>query len=219
MREFIEKLNDRGEFYLVTIVCFSYAITASAIILLLRIRHFELTTGRVLRGLVIELAILSALAVILRLRGWRRADLGLRFSWPAALAGFPLFIAYLVLYYSIAIALMQFLQFEGFTFVPRAPLVLVVLFVLVNSAFEEIAVTGYVIEALSHQGAALAITASTLIRFSYHLYQGPVSSISILPLGLLFGAVYWKWRNLWPLMVAHTIANLLTLAVATARAG
>src|SRR5947207_4410505 len=89
MREFIEKLNDRGEFYLVTTVCFSYAITASAIILLLRVRHVEMTTGRVLRGLVIELVILSTLAAILRLRGWRRADLGLRFSWPAALAGVP----------------------------------------------------------------------------------------------------------------------------------
>jgi hypothetical protein len=218
MREFIEKLNDRGEFYLVTIVCFSYAITASAIILLLRVRHVEMTTGRVLRGLVIELVILSTLAAILHLRGWRRADLGLRFSWPAALAGVPLFIVYIVLYYAVAIAIMQYLQFEPFTFVPRAPVVLVVLFILVNSAFEEITVTGYVIEALSHHGAALAITASTLIRFSYHLYQGPVSSISILPLGLLFGAVYWRWRTLWPLMVAHTIANLLTLAVAAARA-
>ena len=82
-------------------------------------------------------------------------------------------------------------------------------FIVVNSFFEETIVSGYVITALSPQGAGLAITASTLLRFLYHLYQGPLAAISILPLGLLFGAVFWRWRNLWPLIVAHTIANLI----------
>ena len=31
--------------------------------------------------------------------------------------------------------------------------------------------------------------------------------------GLLFGAVYWRWRRLWPLIVAHTIANLISFMV------
>ena len=68
---------------------------------------------------------------------------------------------------------------------------------------------------MSAQGAALDITASTLLRFLYHLYQGPLASISILPLGLLFGAVFWRWRSVWPLIVAHTIANLLSFIVVT----
>ena len=87
----------------------------------------------------------------------------------------------------------------------------VLLFIAVNSVFEESAVTGYVVTQLSEQGAALAVTASGLVRFAYHLYQGPIASIAILPLGLLFAAVYWRWRNLWPLIVAHTITNLISV--------
>jgi membrane protease YdiL (CAAX protease family) len=67
--------------------------------------------------------------------------------------------------------------------------------------------------ALSEQGAALAITASALLRFLYHLYQGPVASLAILPLGLLFAAVFWKWRSLWPLIAAHTLANIYAFIV------
>ena len=65
---------------------------------------------------------------------------------------------------------------------PRAALVLAVLFILVNSAFEEITVTGYVIEAFSHQGAA-AITASTLIRSGALRRSKPlnVSRLSVVP--------------------------------------
>ena len=24
----------------------------------------------------------------------------------------------------------------------------------------------------------------------------------------VFGAMFWRWRNVWPLVVAHTIANI-----------
>jgi membrane protease YdiL (CAAX protease family) len=98
-----------------------------------------------------------------------------------------------------------------FRFVITANPAAMVLFIVVNSFFEEMIVTGYMVTALSREGAALAITTSTLLRFLYHLYQGPLASISILPLGLLFGAVFWRWRNLWPLIVAHTVANLVVL--------
>ncbi len=93
------------------------------------------------------------------------------------------------------------------------------LFIAINSIFEEITVTAYVIEALKGDGAGLAITASTLLRFSYHLYQGPLASLSIVPLGLLFATMFWRWRNLWPLIVAHTIANVVFFLLNPQRAG
>ena len=40
------------------------------------------------------------------------------------------------------------------------------------------------------------------------------ASIGILPLGLLFGAMFWRWRNVWPLIVAHTIENIVAFLVA-----
>ena len=223
MRQFIARLTDRGEFILITTICFSYAIVSSALVLILGVRRFDLTTGRVLRGVVVELAILAIMASILWLRGWRPRRLGLRFSWGDVLVGILLFIGYVMLYWATALAALSLFpsarNIDAFSFTPKAPFLLVMLFIVINSAFEEISVTAYVVEALSDQGGALAISASTLIRFSYHLYQGPIASISILPLGLLFGAVYWRGRRLWPLIVAHTIANLLAFGLAAARAG
>ncbi|HJQ39975.1 MAG TPA: CPBP family intramembrane glutamic endopeptidase [Thermoanaerobaculia bacterium] len=210
----MKRLSARAEFILVTFVCFSYAAVNSASILLSGIRHVEITTGGLLWSIVIELAIVGIFAAILRARGWPlRQRLGLEFSWKAAAAGVPLFILYLLLYYITATFVLLVFpaarQVWVFSFTNHAPFALMLLFIVVNSIFEEVTVTGYVIEALGAQGAGVAITASTLLRFSYHLYQGPLASLSVIPLGLLFATMFWRWRNLWPLIVAHTIANVV----------
>ena len=31
----------------------------------------------------------------------------------------------------------------------------------------------------------------------------------LLPLGLLFAFVYWRWRLLWPLIVAHGVMDFM----------
>ena len=46
-------------------------------------------------------------------------------------------------------------------------------------------------------------------RFFGPMVRAIDKSWKMYPLGLLFGAVFWRWRNLWPLIVAHTIANLI----------
>jgi membrane protease YdiL (CAAX protease family) len=212
LRQRIRDLSPRGEFILVWMVCFGYFTASSGAALLLGRHQFERDTNQILRGIAIELAILGAFAAIVRLRGWTGEGLGLRFTWPAALAGIPLYVAFMAVYAITAATVTHFLPLANMQFRVHAPLGIVVVFIVVNSLYEELTVTGYVISALSHDGAALAITASTLIRFAYHLYQGPLASISILPLGLLFGAVYWRWRTLWPLMVAHTLTNVISFA-------
>lgn len=159
--------------------------------------------------------------MILRIRGWTAQRLGLSLSAGAALYGIVLFVVYLLIYWMTAISVTLLYpaaaQTRAFQFDMKAAPAAMIAFILINSFFEEIIVTGYVITALSPQGAALSISASTLLRFLYHLYQGPIASISILPLGLLFGGVFWRWRSLWPLIVAHTIANLRAFMVVAAR--
>ena len=217
MRRFIRSLSDRTEFVLVIIICFAYPIFASLYFLVSGTRRIELTTDRVLRGIAVEVLTLCVLALFLRARGWRIGRLGLQFSWKAAAAGIPVFVLYLLLYWIAAtFVLMAYPAARSvwvFQLVPRAPFYLLVTFIIINSLFEELAVTAYVIESLSRDGAAVAITASGLLRFAYHLDQGPLASFSILPLGLLFAAMYWRWRNIWPLMVAHTIANVVAFAI------
>lgn len=224
MRQLIQNLSDRAEFTLVALVCFSYTAATSIWILISGVRHVEITTGSLLWSIFVELVILGIFATILRIRGWPvRQRLGLEFSWKAAAAGVPLFIMYLLLYWVMAtLVLLVFppaRQVWAFSFTNRAPFWLMLVFIAINSIFEEITVTAYVIEALKGDGAGLAITASTLLRFSYHLYQGPLASLSIVPLGLLFATMFWRWRNLWPLIVAHTIANVVFFLLNPQRAG
>ena len=210
------KLSDKAEFILIVGVSFSYFVMTSAVTLLAGTRHIDLTTDRVLIGILIESLIFCVVAFVLWARGWSVRRLGLRFSWQAAAAGIPLFIIYLLVYWvtaTLVLLVVPSARASMFTMTARAPFWLMVLFFVVNSLFEELTVTGYVISSLATEGAGIAITASTLLRFSYYLYQGPFAAVSILPLGLLFGALYWRRRNLWPLIVAHTIVNVLVFAL------
>jgi membrane protease YdiL (CAAX protease family) len=42
--------------------------------------------------------------------------------------------------------------------------------------------------------------------------QGPLGATGILLLGVLYGVLYWDYRQLWPLMLAHMILDFLGLA-------
>lgn len=217
MREWIRSLSARGEFVLLFTFCFGHAIVISVWMLVTRHRRFELSTGRVWNGIVLESSILILAACVLHIRGWQFRRVAGRLSWSFALAGIPLFLWCMLVYWGTAIAAVLIYpaaaRVQPPIFVNSASPALLLLFVCINSLFEEFTVTGYVIRALESHGAALAVTASTLIRFSYHLYQGPVATISILPLGVIFGIVYWRWRNLWPLVVAHTITNIISVVM------
>ena len=218
VRAWIRDLSDRGEFLLVFTITFGYEIAVSAWSMFARRGRFEFSTWKVWDGILLEISILIVVGCVLHIRGWRLRLLGGRLTWQFALAGIPLFLWYMLLYWGTGIAIVLIYPDAAKMRLPMmihsASPALLLLFVCINSVFEEFMVAGYVIQALEDHGAAFAITASTLIRFSYHLYQGPIATISILPLGLLFGYVYWRWRNLWPLVVAHTIMNIISVVMA-----
>jgi membrane protease YdiL (CAAX protease family) len=87
---------------------------------------------------------------------------------------------------------------------------------LINPIFEELIVVGYLIPVLEKmKNLTFAINVSVMIRLLYHLYQGPVGVVSIVPMGLLFAYWYAYKRNLWPLLIAHFIEDLLGLVYFT----
>jgi membrane protease YdiL (CAAX protease family) len=86
---------------------------------------------------------------------------------------------------------------------------------VVNGFFEEIFVAGYVITALTQvRSMWLAINVSTVIRLLYHLYQGPLGVLYVVPLGLVSGYVFARTRQLWPLILAHILIDIAGLAIA-----
>jgi membrane protease YdiL (CAAX protease family) len=83
---------------------------------------------------------------------------------------------------------------------------------LVNPFFEEVFVTGYVITVLKDvRGINFAINTSVAIRLACHLSQGVAGVLIAIPVGLIFGYWFARKGRLWPLIVAHSVMNLVVL--------
>ena len=211
----IRRLSPRAEFFLVIGIAFGYFVVTSTVALMMKVGELRMTPGRVVRAILTELLILTIIGAILHARGWDWSKLTRPISIGAVVSGVPLFLLTYIFYFAASMVVYSIngsVPRGGMKMIPAAPFWLLAILIVLNSVFEEVTVTGYVVTALSPPGAALSITASTLLRFLYHLYQGPVASIWVLPLGLVYAAVYFQWRNLWPLMTAHTITNLIALS-------
>ncbi len=159
--------------------------------------------------------IAGALAVItLTLCGYRMLAWGFTPTWPGLWHGLLLFIAasffYYLIYYLTWFALRINLNTSWIEY-SYQDWQITLLLIIVNSFFEEVFVTAYVIRFFSDRAAWAGIVISTVIRFSYHTYQGPIAIASILPVGILFAWYYHAKRDLVPLIVAHTLMNLIFL--------
>ena len=76
---------------------------------------------------------------------------------------------------------------------------------------EEGVMIGYLIPRLSKTGmsARWAVIASAAFRGGYHLYQGWGGLIGNFIFGLLFGAIFLRYRRTWPLIIAHFWIDVL----------
>lgn len=76
---------------------------------------------------------------------------------------------------------------------------------------EEVIVLGYLVTRLQQLSWSpiLAVTASAVLRGSYHLYQGFGGFVGNLAMGLLFGFLFLRWgRRTWPFVVAHAMLDI-----------
>ena len=175
-----------------------------------------------LLGIIIfEVIQLAFLAWFLRIRGWTLEKFGLSFSWRATAWGIVLlaltyavtlgaqYIAQIIFNYDIEAAIARAPKVD-----PELSMQLVFLVSVVNGIFEELFVAGYIITALTERrGMWVAINASVVVRLLYHLYQGPIGVLTIVPMGLLYGYVYSRTRQLWPLVVAHVLVDMIGLTL------
>ena len=77
------------------------------------------------------------------------------------------------------------------------------------SIVEETIVVGYLFERLTRVGfsARNIIIFSSILRASYHLYQGFGGFIGNLLMGLVFASYYRRTKNLAPLLIAHFLLD------------
>ena len=80
-----------------------------------------------------------------------------------------------------------------------------------NGAAEEILVVGYLLIRLRQLGVppAVALLGTALLRGSYHLYQGFGGGLGNLVMGIVFALWWMRTRRLWPLVLAHTLLDVV----------
>lgn len=80
-----------------------------------------------------------------------------------------------------------------------------------NGVLESVIVVAYLTERLTEMRwpVPLVIAASAVLRGSYHLYQGFGPFVGNVLMGLVFAWAYLRWRRVMPLVVAHTLLDVV----------
>ena len=78
-----------------------------------------------------------------------------------------------------------------------------------HAIVEEVIVVGYLLDRFGKFGwsVPLSILASSMLRGSYHLYQGFGPFIGNAVMGVVFAWIYTKTRRVMPLVIAHALLN------------
>jgi membrane protease YdiL (CAAX protease family) len=80
-----------------------------------------------------------------------------------------------------------------------------------NGVVEEVVVVGYLLVRLRAFGWSepAALAASALLRGAYHLYQGLGGFVGNLAMGLLFARIFQRTGRVAPLVVAHSLIDVV----------
>lgn len=219
-REMVRRLPVGVEFLIVVILAFGQFIVGS--ILAIGAPETSTYTNQALLSLlIVELMQFAFLAWFLYLRGWTLEKFGLHVTVRTTGGGLLLAIATFAIVYFVQLLAMHGIDMAAAERLypkvsPKLDLQIVFLASVVNGGYEEVFVAGYVITVLAGaRGIWTAVNVSTGIRLMYHLYQGTLGVLTIVPLGLLYGFIYVRTRQLWPLILAHILVDIVGLAAAT----
>jgi len=215
----IRGLGAAGEFCVVVFIAFAYPIASSLSVALTGAPQPPIDGAGLIGLIVYEFVVMAMLWPLLRMRGWTLAELGLANGRAIdVVLGLALALACIV----ATNALWLIAGSLGFAVPAVADAVpisdglgwpAVVAISAVNPIFEEVFVCAYVIAALSNsRGPWLAIHVSVAIRLAYHLYQGSVGVVGILPMGLMSAYWYARTGRLWPVVVAHAALDFIALS-------
>jgi len=217
---FLRRIPAWAEFAIVVGGAFGYFIVSSIVIasskdLFTKTHH---SSNSLFALSAIEVAIMALLLPFLWARGWTIARVGLRPSWTDLLYGIGLAVAAYAAY-AVVWILFVMVAPDAASDAARVSVVAngispaaAIVTPFINALFEEVFVAGYIITALKDkQGEWTAINVSVAVRLAYHLYQGAVGVIAIIPLGLIFGIWYARRGRLWPLIIAHAAIDLAGL--------
>jgi membrane protease YdiL (CAAX protease family) len=85
-----------------------------------------------------------------------------------------------------------------------------VLSAMENAVLEEVVVVGYLLRRLDQLGwsPTASLLGSSVLRGSYHLYQGVGGFVGNMVMGVVFVYLYRRWGRVGPLVAAHTFLDI-----------
>jgi membrane protease YdiL (CAAX protease family) len=222
VKALIRKLPPAAEFFLVVFLFVGVTIISRTRMLINGFGHqpnpapIHVPNSGVIWQAVFELLLLGVILWIGRIRGWSLKTFGLRPSWKWTVVGVLLFFAVGLTARFIGAILSAlfpalFPSIVQTRIVSELSLPFIVLISAINPVFEESLWGGYFVHSLKRYGMWTAVLASTFLRTFCHAHLGIGALVSILPMGVIYGLVYWRWRQLWPLVVAHSLQMLFAL--------
>jgi len=177
----------------------------------------------ILHILFYEFTVLMVVLGILRWQGWSISTMGFSVSLRKLTAGLAMFV---ISYFIYVIVFRLFSDFvlnlkildnsasENITYSVSANLLPLLLFSLINPIFEEFILVGYIVTAVRDKMSLFScLILSVGFRLAFHVHQGPIILLSILPTGIMFTLYYWYKKNLIPLIVAHSLLDFLSFFV------
>ncbi|WP_346012388.1 CPBP family intramembrane glutamic endopeptidase [Streptomyces sp. SID3343] len=86
-----------------------------------------------------------------------------------------------------------------------------VLSAIQNAAVEEVIVLGYLLRRLGQLDVpwVKAVAIGSVVRGSYHLYQGVGGFFGNVVMGVVFCVLYKRWGRVMPLLVAHALIDIV----------
>jgi membrane protease YdiL (CAAX protease family) len=235
VKAIIRNLSAPAEFCLIIFICFGLTIAVCSVWIFHHtwrapqahadgVAHpgnkdvIHLKNDGIVASVVIQLTALGIALWIGRIRGWSLATFGLRASWKWVGLGILLFLAFQLVIHLVHLLMTGSWQAAtaphgkpAFLRVSHLTIPFVILVATINPVFEEAIESGYFFHALQRYGAWVTVFAAALFRGFLHTTMGLNGFITMLAMGLLYGFVYWRWRQMWPLIIAHSLQMLYAL--------
>jgi membrane protease YdiL (CAAX protease family) len=169
-------------------------------------------SDNILGSVMVTELIFGAVAIaVLQARGYPLRTLYPQPSWSGALLGAGLYLG------ATAVSALAMLLEPHPAGMPVAEMAArtqvslpaIMLVSVVNGAYEEVFLLGYLMRGLRRYGASTALGITLLVRLLYHTYQGPVGALGVMLFGAVIGLYYQRSGRLFPVVTAHVITDAI----------
>lgn len=195
-------------------ICFGYAILSSVLTVTdgAGVASF---TDDVFAGTALMECVLACVALaVLHVRHYPLRSLVPQPSWRDAGIGVALYLVSIMCWLVVALPFASQMDSQPISqMVAQSKVSLsgVISMALVNGTYEEVFLLGFLMRGMLRYGASNAVGISLLVRMLYHMYQGPMGVLSVLVIGAVFSLFYLRTGRLFPVVVAHIIADIVPL--------